>query len=99
LAARAVVGFVVGVADALDVRAADRAGLTKFSVDGEVRTERGHVTRTRETRAELLLQTLDPKRQRGPAGIEQPRDLRVADLLRERHGREPGGVKNLVGVG
>ena len=58
LAARAIVGLVVGVADALNGGAADRAGLTEAAVDGHARTERSDLLR--KTIAGLGPEPLDP---------------------------------------
>src|SRR5262245_8519073 len=62
LAARAVVGLGVGVDDALDRRAAVRAGLAPAAVDRHTRAECGHVLR--EAARARGAQPLGPHRQR-----------------------------------
>src|SRR5262249_39531723 len=98
LAARAVVRFVFGVANALNFGAADGAGLAELAVDGEVGAEGRDVAGAGEFSLEFVAETLDPHRKRLARRAIEPRDLLVAQFLRELYGRELGGVENLVRV-
>ena len=98
LAAGAVVGFVVGVADALDFCAAAGAGLAVAAVDGHAFAEGGHFF------GEFVFgfgaESGDPVFEgvaRG--GVESLRFLPGVSLLGEDDGRELGGVEDFVGVG
>src|SRR5437762_812981 len=88
LASGAVVGFVFGVADALDLDAADWTGLAELAVDGEVGAEGSDVAGAGEFAVELMAETLGPHRQRFARRVIEPRDLVVSQSLRELHGRE-----------
>ena len=73
LAARAVVGLVLGVDDALHRRAADRAGLAEAAVHRHPRAERRDLLG--EAVADLGAQPLGPLAEHGARGAVQPRDL------------------------
>ena len=96
LAARAVVGLVVGVDDALHRRAAVGAGLAEAAVHRHRRMERGHLlgpvagfARSRAVHSASV--DLPPR--------EEALDRRRVERARQRERREPGAVQDLVGVG
>jgi hypothetical protein len=65
-------------------------------VDGKFRTEGGDASR------EILLasaQPVDPESKRGARGGEEALPLFGLQLVRQRDGREPGRVQDLVGIG
>ena len=87
LAARAVVRLVIGITDPLHGRAADRARLAEATVDGHLRTERGHLLG--EAVAGLGPEPLDPFDEDLTRGEIEPLDLRLRQLLRECQRRQP----------
>ena len=97
LAGGAVVGFVVGIADALDGRAAARAGLAEAAVDGHLGAERGDPSGNFFLASATRRSIQEVKRER--VAVEKALPLVRLELVRERDGRELRGVKDLVGVG
>src|SRR5439155_16455682 len=97
LAARAVVGLVLGVDDALHGRAAVGTRLAVAPMDGHPLAEGGHLFG--EAVAGLRAQAFGPLVERRPRRRVEARDLVVAELARQLDGREAGPVEDLVGVG
>ena len=97
LADGAIVGFVAGVADALDFGAAARAGLFVAAVYGHSLAEGGDFFG--ELAGGLRSQAISPAREAGADGFEQAHDFRERELLGERERREFGFPKDFVGVG
>ena len=93
----AVVGFVVGVADALDGAAAARAGLAEAAVDGEFRAECGDVLG--KFLSGFGLRRSIHSGERGARGSQKALPLFWLEFVGERDGRELSGVEDLVGVG
>ena len=52
----------------------------------------------RKLAAGLIAQTQRPIRERRPAGLEEPRDLVLAELLRHGNRREPRPMQDLVRI-
>src|SRR5438093_6210856 len=96
LAARAVVGLVLGVDDALHGRAAVGTGLAVAPMDGHAVAEGGHLLG--EAVARLRAQAFGPFLQRGSRGGEEASALVVVELARQLDRREAGSVQDLVGV-
>ncbi len=97
LALGAVVGFVVGVADALDGLAAGGAGLFEATVDGHVFAEGGDFFG--EVAGGFGVEAIDPELKSVAGGGEEALPLLVGEFVGERDGGEAGGVEDLVGVG
>ena len=97
LAGGAVVGFVVGVANALDGAAATRAGLAEAAVDRHFGAKGGDVFG--EFCPGFGREPCNPKLQRRSRGVEKAPALVWREFVRERDGREACGVENLVGIG
>ena len=97
LASRTIVGFVAGVADALDFCAAARAGLFVTAVDGHSFAE--GCDSFGEFAGGLRAQAINPAREAGADGFEEALDLCDRELLREGKRREFGFPKDFVGVG
>src|SRR5713101_7644510 len=76
LALRAVVGLVVGVADALDGGATVGAGLAVAAVDGHLGPEGRDALG--EVASRLAAKPHDPVEERGPRRLVEPRVLAVA---------------------
>ena len=83
--------------DALDRRAAHRAGLAELAVGGHFVVKRRHLGG--KAGAGLRVQDARPVRQRVAAGVVEALDLRVAHVRRALEGRQPGVQQNLVGIG
>src|SRR6266516_4830678 len=81
LACRAVVGFVVGVANALEGGSADWAGLLVAAMDRHPVFERAHLLW--ELRSRIRAQLLDPPSRGRSRGVVQSRDFRVAQFSRQ----------------
>jgi hypothetical protein len=97
LALGAVVGFVVGVANALDGLAASGAGLAETSMDGHVWAEGCDFFR--EGLGGFGVEAVDPELE-GFAGCGvETLPLVVGEFVGLQDGRELGGVEDLVGVG
>src|SRR5262249_4570188 len=96
LADGAVVGLVVGVADALHRLAAHRTRLAVAAVHREARSERGDVARPREAAGELRAQPVEPRGQRRAGRTVEAADLLVVELARLLDGRQPRRVQDLV---
>ena len=84
LAAGAVVGFVVCVANALDLLAAARAGLAKAAVDGHLRTKCRDLLR--EAPLRFAPHAVRPRCQRGARGGKQPIPFVGLELVGEGDG-------------
>src|SRR5215468_7770017 len=97
LAARAVVGFVVGVTNALNLIATPWAGLAIATMDGHAFAECSDLLR--ESRLCLGLQAIDPELERLARGVEKAFPLARIELVSERNGRQLCGMENLVGIG
>ncbi len=97
LARGAIVGFVGGVANALDRGVAARAGLFVPAVNGHAFAESGDFFG--EFAAGLGAQAIGPLGKRGASGFEEALDFRDRELLREREGRKAGFEENLIRVG
>jgi hypothetical protein len=97
LAMGAVVGLVVGVADALDGLAATGAGLAKAAMDRHFRAEGGDFFR--EALLGFSAETVDPESEGGAGGGEEAVPVFGLEFGSEREGRELGGVEDFVGVG
>jgi hypothetical protein len=97
LASRAIVGFVAGVADALDFCAAARAGLFITAVHGHPFAEGGDFFG--EFAGGLRAEAIGPAREAGADGFEEALDLGDRELLSERERREFGFPKDFVGIG
>ncbi len=96
LAGGAVVGLVVGVADALDRRGAAWAWEIEAAVNGHIRTEGGDLLG--ETLLGFLVEAIDPGPERVSRGFVELLHLRVGELARLREWGELCGVEDLVGV-
>src|SRR5262245_884044 len=96
LAARAVVGLVLRVDDALDGRATGRARLSIATVDGHAVAECGHALR--EAAGRLSSKAVDPVGQRGPHRLEETGGLVGGQPAREHHRRQARAVEDLVGI-
>src|SRR6266566_2095229 len=94
LACRAVVGFVVGVANALDGGSADWAGLLVAAMDRHPVFERAHLLW--ELRSRIRAQLLDPPSRGRSRGVVQSRDFRVAQFSRQLERGELRGVQDLI---
>ena len=98
LAARAVVGLVLGVDDALHRRAADGARLAEAAVHRHLRPERGDLLR--EAVAGLARSRSVHSRERRRASPRTGASIVVVvERARQRERREPRAVQDLVGVG
>src|SRR5438067_73596 len=97
LAARTIVGLVVGVADALDGRAADGARFSKFSVHGHLIAERGDLRR--EIAGRFRSQTIGPFDEHYTRRVEQASNLFFTEAPGVLNRRQPGAMENLVRVG
>ncbi len=93
----AVVGLVVGVADALDGLAASGAGLAEASVDGHIFAEGGDFFG--EGLSGFGVEAVDPELEGFASGGEEALPLLGGEFVGEEDGREAGGVEDLVGVG
>src|SRR2546425_8855353 len=96
LAGGAVVRLVVGVADALDGRAADGAGLPVAAVHGHALLERAHLLGKLGAAVRLGAQLLDPEAYGLLRCLIQARDLSVAQFSGELKQRKLRGVQNLI---
>ncbi len=99
LAARAVVGLVLGIPDPLHRRAARPARLAVLAVNREVGPEGRDVARAGELRRELLPQRLNPVSQRRLRGLVERRDLVVREPAGPLQRRQARRAEELVGVG
>src|SRR5436305_11157402 len=97
LAARTIIGLVVGVADTLDGRAADRARFSEFSVDGHLVAERGDLGR--EIAGRFRSQTIGPFDEHYTRRVEQASNLFFTEAPGVLNRRQPGAMENLVRVG
>jgi len=97
LAGGAIVGFIVGITDALNGVATTRTGLAEAAVNSHLGTKCRDALR--ESFSGLGGEPCDPKFQCEARGVEEALPLVGRELVRERDGRETGGVENLVGVG
>src|SRR5205085_859590 len=97
LAARTIVGLVVGVADALDGRAADGARFSKFSVHGHLIAERGDLRR--EIAGRLRSQTIGAFDEHSARRVEKASNLFFVETSGVLDRRQPGAMKNLIRVG
>src|SRR5690349_11140713 len=97
LASRAIVGFIINVANPLDLGAADRTGPSELSVNGHFRAKGGDLFR--KLVPGLLTQQRDPMGERLLHGQVQPLNLIAGEFLRQSYWRNPGGVEDLVRVG
>jgi hypothetical protein len=92
----AVVGLVVGVADALDGLAADGAWLSEATVNGHVFAEGGDLFW--EGRQGFGVEATYPEIKRVAGGGEEALPLFGGEFVGEEDGGELGGVEDLVGV-
>jgi hypothetical protein len=97
LAMGAVVGLVVGVADALDGLAAAGAGLAIAAMNGHFRTEGGDFLR--EALLGFSAEAVDPESESGAGGGEEAVPVFGLKFGGKREGRELGCVEDFVGVG
>jgi len=97
LAGGAVVGFVGGVADALDFVAATRAGEFVAAVDGHAFAEGGDVFG--EFAGGFGAELRGPVREAAADGVVKAPDFWGAEFLREGERRKLGCEENFVGVG
>ncbi len=97
MAVRAVVGLVVGVADALNFVAATGAGLAIASVNGHVWAEGSNLFR--EICGGFGAKFVDPESEGVAGGIEECLPFGGLQFVGERDGRKFGGVEDFVGVG
>ena len=97
MAGWAIVGFVVGVADALNFGGAPRAGLFVAAVNGHAFAEGGDFFR--EFVGGFSAQPIGPLREAGTDGFEEALDFGHAEFLGERERRKFGFPENFVGVG
>src|SRR5206468_10488321 len=88
---------VLGVDDALDRRAAVRAGLSVAAVDGHPLAERGHLLGKRVPG--FAPQALGPIGERVARRAMEALDLPVVEARGELERREPRAVEELVRVG
>src|SRR5271165_47009 len=93
----AVVGFVAGIANALDRFAATRARLLAFAVNGHFFAERSHLLRKRTSR--FFAQPRNPRAQGASNGLVKPHDLFRFEFLRQLHRRELGLPEDFVRIG
>jgi len=96
LAFRAVVGLVVGVADSLDLGAASRTRQAVAAVHRHRGAERGYLFG--EGIGGLGADAIGPFEERRARRVVEPRDFRIAQLLRHRDWRELRAMQDLVGV-
>src|SRR5688572_28789080 len=85
LAARAVVRFIRGVADALDARPTDATGLAVLAVDRHLRAERGHFVWKAAT--DFAPEARGPLLQRLPHGGVEALEFFRCERLGEADGR------------
>src|SRR5260370_20307320 len=97
LAARAIVRLIVGIADALDLRAAAQAWLLVSAVHGHAFAKRCYFLG--EFALCILAKPFDPPNQRQPDRLEEAANLLGGELLRELDRRKSRLKENLVGVG
>ena len=97
LAGGAVVGFVVGIADALDRGAADGARLLEAAVDGHFGAEGGYFFG--KAGFGFGVEAVDPELHDLARGGEESIPLCWHKFLSQGDGREPGGMQDFVGVG
>ena len=97
MAAGAVVGFVVGVADALDFFSAPWAGLTIAAVDGHFLSKRGNFFG--EGGLRFSAEAIDPESEGAAGGSVKCFPFLRVHFLRESDGGEFCGVQDFVGVG
>src|SRR5256885_8923736 len=97
LAARTIVGLVVGVADTLDGRAADGARFSKFSVHGHFVAEGGDLRR--EIASRLRSQTIGPFDKYSARRVEKTSNLFFVETPGVLDRRQPGAMKDLIRVG
>ena len=97
LAASTVVGFVVGVANALDGITAARAGLAEAAMYRHLRAKRCDLFG--EAPFRFGPETGYPKFQRGACGSEEAVPFFRCQFLCAGHGGKLCGVQNLVGIG
>ena len=79
LTARAIVGFVVGVADALDLLATARTRLIEFAVHSEVGTERSHALG--KGPCGFVAEAIHPQRECGARDCEEALPLFRLELV------------------
>ena len=97
LTARAVVGFVVGVADPLHRGSADGTRLAEPAVDGHAGTKRGDLLG--EIVAGLGSKPVGPLLEDSRHRLAQAFDLVVRQLRGQRQWRQSGAMEDLVGIG
>ena len=97
LALGAVIGFIVGVADALDGLAAGWAGFSEAAVDGHVVAEGGDFLG--EVAGGFGVEAVNPELKSVAGDSVEALPLLGGEFVGELDGREMGGVKDLVGVG
>ena len=97
LAGGAVVGFVAGVADALDFCAATRARLFIAAVDGHAFAERSDFFR--KFAGGVGAEAIRPAREARADGVVETLDFGGREFLGKRERREFSFPKNFVGVG
>jgi hypothetical protein len=97
LAGGAIVGFIAGVADALDFRSAARAGKLIASVNGHAFAEGGNFFW--EFAGGFNAQPISPSSEAGANGFEEALDFGDGEFLRERERRKFGFPEDFVGVG
>src|SRR5258708_8826654 len=97
LASRAVVGFVLGVHNPLNRRAANRAGLSEFAVHRHFLSKCGDMLG--KFVAGLLAQSLCPLEQRLPTSLLEANLLLLAELKGELDRREFRPMKHLARIG
>ncbi len=91
---RAVVGLVVGVANALNGSAAHRTGKVEAPMNGHLRTKSRNLLG--EGRRGFGIEAVDPELQRIACGVEEALPLLWCELMSLKDGREPGGVQNHI---
>ena len=97
LTSRTVIGFTIGVPDSLKRAPADRTRLAEPAMDGHFGTEGGHILGERVAR--LGAKPIKPFLEHLTGRLIKPAAFVGRQLPGEREGREPGTMKNLIGVG
>ena len=97
LASRAVIRFVVGVADALDGMAAARAGLLVTAVDGHAFAEGGDVFR--EVAGGFGAEAIGPSSETVTDGFIEANDFGVGEFLGKSEWAKLSLPEDLVGIG
>jgi len=97
LAGGTVVGFVAGVADALDFSTAARAGLFEAAVDGHAFAKGGDFFG--EFAGGFGAEAVGPAGEAGADGFVEALDFGDGEFLSERERRKLGFPENFVGIG